>query len=144
MRPVDLYHDDLYEKVDLATIRELMLFIKDGHTGLPDFELHEPDEGEVIAYVSGAFLSDVQSVAWVVSQRRKRNSFLVGSGSRRDFWDCIYYGCPESMRADCLLSMEDALDVMERIVDRKKLEPPRHRVRITQALQRLCQHNKAE
>jgi hypothetical protein len=137
MRSVDLFHYDPLDDVDLATVCDLMATIEQGHTDLADFQISEPGEGGIIVYVSGVVLSQSNAHAWTICRRRGRNQYFLGLGDRRDYYECVYLGAPEQVRADCLLSMDDAVASIEKVVDSKKVSPPLHWVSLVQALERL-------
>src|SRR4051794_29069886 len=99
MRSVDLHHEDSFDKVDLAAICKLMATIEAGQTNLADFTISEPNLGPDILHVSGVVVSPFQAHAWLLSQRRRRNNYFLGQGGRNKYLDCVYYGCPESVRA---------------------------------------------
>lgn len=136
MRLVDLQHDDLHEGVDLATICELMQTIALGQTDQVDFEVREPNHHSVIVYVGGVVLSQCGALAWILHKQRRQNNFFLGLGARREYWECIFYGAPENVRADCLLSLDDAVASLEHIIDGRRLKPPLHWVRQEHAFNR--------
>jgi hypothetical protein len=123
MHPVDLWYDGPTKDVDLPTICELMLAIERGEEGDETFELSEPDLGSTLVYVSlVGFESGATS--WILSRERRRNHFYLAMNASRKYLDGVYLGCPERIRAGCLLSLEEAVSAIEQIMARKKLAPP--------------------
>src|SRR5436305_842416 len=47
---------------------------------------------------------------WIICRRHARNHAYVGRGKRRQYVQCICFGCPEHVRQDCVLSRIHVLE----------------------------------
>ncbi len=136
MRLVNLYYHDTMEGVDLAAICELMTAIELGQEELPDFEIGEPDLGPTIVRVGGVLVLPFRAHAWVLCQPRGRRYFFLGSGSHRNYMEGVYCGCPERIRADCLLALDAAVPALELLIEGKELPASLHWVPFKDAIDR--------
>jgi hypothetical protein len=126
MRPVDLYHDQRIKAVDLCTICELMLAIERGEVAPEGFFLAEPDLGPTIVYVAGVVLLRSGASGWILHRERRRDHFYLAMGTRRAYLECMFYGAPMPVRAACLLSLDEAVTAIEKLINGEKLAPPLH------------------
>jgi hypothetical protein len=128
MRLVDLYYcQDVFDGTDFATLCELMTTIECGNAFSADFELLEPIDHTEIVYVSCVVVFRSDAHAWVVHKKKGKNRFFLGLGEpARDYLECVYWGAPERIRGDCFLSLNDAIPVIEQIVDGKELTSQFH------------------
>jgi hypothetical protein len=125
MRCLDLYSDDgIFKAVDLSTICEVMLEMERGERGGDWFLLAEPNLGPTIVTLSLVGFELSGATSWILHQARRRTEFFVAVGTSRKYLECIYYGTPTRLLANCLLSLDEAVPALEQFIEGNKLAPP--------------------
>ncbi len=135
MRPVELWYHGVEVVVEIAPICELMLAIESGEAGRPEFEIAELDFGATIVDDTEVGLVGSGAHAWTLERGRGKRHFFLAMGGRRPYLECIDCGAPERIRACCLLSLDDAVPALERLIDGAELPPPFHWVSMRRALE---------
>jgi hypothetical protein len=111
----------------------LMEFLDDaerlGAESPDSFDLTDPSPVTHDLFVGKAAFKG--GTRWIICRRQAKHTY-VGRGDRRQYVDCCYFGCPELVRQDCILSREDVLAFAELLPSIEQLSEPWHWVSFDQ------------
>jgi hypothetical protein len=102
-----------------------MLGIERDGGGL-DFQIVEPGLGPTIVYITQSQRPSPGSVCLDPASGTGGDRFYLARGGNPRYSECLYYGCPERIRACYLLSLNEAVPALGRITDGDPLARPLH------------------
>ena len=91
-----------------STIEPLIEFLNDAERRdgeLPgEFELPDPKPDTHDLFIANAEFNI--ETHWIVCRRHSGKHAYLGHGDDRRYTDCCIFGCPETVRCDCVLSRD--------------------------------------
>jgi len=134
MRAFDLYHYDTGENAEWNDVQALMDRMQSGMEIHPYFELWEPGEGNLIIQVGLAAVME-DTVAWLLSREMNGAKYFLAKAFGDQYYECMWWGCPELIRDCCLLSRSDADVGIKTLLHRQKLHVDWHWLPATQVIE---------
>ena len=111
-----------------STIESLIEFLNAAESrdaeSSPEFELPDPTPDTHDLFVANAEFTI--ETHWIVCRRHSGKHEYLGHGDARRFIDCCIFGCPETVRCDCVLSREAVIAFATMLPNIEQLTPPWH------------------